>query len=105
MAETATGLLTIRAYESFGSVSRAIRECYHRVDLNSQTYINQFACHRWMGLRLEALGAATVLTCTTVSLFMLPSLSAGLVGLLVTTSLSLTGDLHWSVSDHSPLAC
>ena len=41
LAETATGLLTIRAYESFGSVSRAIRECYHRIDLNSQTYINQ----------------------------------------------------------------
>ena len=103
LQETATGLLTIRAFESFGSVSRAIRECYHRVDMNSGAYINQFACHRWMGLRLEALGAVTVLTCTTVSLFLLPSLSAGLVGLLVTTSLSLTGDLHWLVRQRTEL--
>ena len=65
--------------------------------------IVQFACHRWMGLRLEALGAATVLTCTTVSLFMLPSLSAGLVGLLVTTALSLTGDLHWLVRQRTEM--
>ena len=103
LGETATGLLTIRAYDSFGSVSRAIRECYHRVDENSRVYFMQFACHRWMGLRLEALGAFTVLTCTTVSLFLLPSLSAGLVGLLVTTSLSLTGDLHWLVRQRTEL--
>ena len=56
-----------------------------------------------MGLRLEALGAVTVFTCTSVSLFLLPSLSAGLVGLLVTTSLSLTGDLHWLVRQRTEL--
>ena len=103
LSETAAGLLTIRAYSSFNSMSRAMRECYHRVDLNASVYICQFACHRWMGLRLEALGAVTVLTCTTVSLFLLPSLSAGLVGLLVTTSLSLTGDLHWLVRQRTEL--
>ena len=103
LGETATGLLTIRAYESFGSVSRAVRECYHRVDLNSRVYMLQYACHRWMGLRLEALGAATVFICTSVSLFLLPSLSAGLIGLLVTTSLSLTGDLHWLVRQRTEM--
>ena len=103
LGETATGLLTIRAFESFGSVSRAIRELYHRVDLNSRVYIMQFAVHRWMGLRLEALGAVTVFTCTAISLFLLPSLSAGLVGLLVTTSLSITGDLHWLVRQRTEL--
>ena len=142
LGETATGLVTIRAYRTFGSMQRAVRECYHRIDLNAQVYFFQvrqkkrnrdkqesaqhtstttlvswllliiplsclsflqFACHRWMGLRLEALGAVTVFTCTTVSLFLLPSLSAGLVGLLVTTSLSLTGDLHWLVRQRTEL--
>ena len=47
--------------------------------MNTRVYFMSFAVHRWMGLRLETLGACTVLCSSLVALFLLPSLSPGLV--------------------------
>ena len=57
-----------------------------------------------MGLRLETLGSLTVLFSSVIALFLLPSLSPGLVGLVITTSLSLSGQLHWLVRQWTELA-
>ena len=101
--ETANGLGTIRSYEHNGALERATRELYHRVDLNTRIYFMAFAVHRWMGLRLETLGAATVLCTSVIALFLLPSLSPGLVGLVITTSLGLSGQLHWLVRQRTEM--
>ena len=101
--ETANGLATIRSYRHAGAMDRAVDECYHRVDLNTRIYFMSFAVHRWMGLRLETLGAATVLFSSVIALFLLPSLSPGLVGLVITTSLGLSGQLHWLVRQRTEM--
>ena len=103
MNETAAGLITLRAYSSTGAVQRALLEMQHRVDLNTRTWFYSFSVHRWMGLRLETLGAATVFLSANVALFLLPSLSPGLVGLVITTSLSLSGQLHWLVRQRTEM--
>ena len=103
MGETAAGLITLRAYEHTGALHRALLECYHRLDLNTRVYFYSFAVHRWMGLRLETLGAATVFLSAIVALFLLPSLSPGLVGLVITTSLGLSGQLHWLVRQRTEM--
>ena len=103
MGETAAGLITLRAYEHTGALHRALLECYHRLDLNTRVYFMSFAVHRWMGLRLETLGAATVFLSAVVALFLLPSLSPGLVGLVITTSLGLSGQLHWLVRQRTEM--
>ena len=103
MGETAAGLITLRAYSHTGSLQRALLECYHRLDLNTRVYFYSFAVHRWMGLRLETLGAATVFLSAIVALFLLPSLSPGLIGLVITTSLGLSGQLHWLVRQRTEM--
>ena len=103
MGETAAGLITLRAYEHTGALHRALLECYHRLDLNTRVYFYSFSVHRWMGLRLETLGAATVFLSAIVALFLLPSLSPGLVGLVITTSLGLSGQLHWLVRQRTEM--
>ena len=103
MGETAAGLITLRAYEHTGALKRALLEMNHRVDLNTSVYFYSFSVHRWMGLRLEALGAATVFLSAIVALFLLPSLSPGLVGLVITTSLGLSGQLHWLVRQRTEM--
>jgi len=56
-----------------------------------------------LGVRLEFVGALVVLTASIFALALHNSLGSGLVGLCVTTTLTLSGNMNWMVRQISEL--
>jgi len=95
--ETAAGLATIRAFSHTGSLGRAISAMYSRIDVNTRCMFYSFSLHRWLGVRLEGIGASIVFLASTLVILLQESLGVGLVGLAISTTLGLAGNLNWSV--------
>lgn len=96
--ETLAGLPVIRAY---GQSRRFVANNEARVDRNQACYQPAMAINRWLAVRLEALGsilmASTALVCVTVLLYIPRLIDEGLVGLLMSYTISVTGALNWLV--------
>jgi ATP-binding cassette subfamily C (CFTR/MRP) protein 1 len=101
--ETHAGLVTIRAFAHNGCVERNIDECDKRINHNTRLYISAFSVHRWVGVRLEAIGSSIVFITTTMSVLLIDSLGIGLVSLAVTTALNLSRNLNWTVRQISEM--
>eukprot|EP00741_Cyanophora_paradoxa_P012037 tig00020592_g11632.t1 len=105
------GLATTRA---FRAADRCVALMHRRLDglnayyksrvpppLTSILLLSLNSANRWMGLRLDFLGAATVLASGTLAAASRAmgssSISAGLAGLLVTSALNVTSSCTWVV--------
>ncbi len=102
--ESSIGLISIRAFEHNGAIERAIEEMDRRINENCRIYLLAFAVNRWLGVRLESIAAGLVLIASVMSLLFVNSIAVGLLALVVTTTLTLSGELNWFVRQTSVLA-
>ncbi|KAK4685724.1 hypothetical protein P7C73_g4418, partial [Tremellales sp. Uapishka_1] len=99
--ETLAGLPVIRA---FGQTSRFIANNEARIDRNQACYMPAMTINRWLAVRLEFLGSCLMFSTALVSvsaLLISNNVDAGLVGLMMTYTISVTGTLNWFVRSAS----
>lgn len=92
--ETLNGLSTIRAYKKIKPFSNLNDK---NIDNNIRSYFLSTTANRWLGIRLEIVGAITVGGASLFAVFGRNSIAAGLAGLSVTYALNLTSQLNWLV--------
>lgn len=90
-SETLHGLSTIRAFQR---QNEFIKENYYRLNQNLIAYHCWQTANRWLGLRLEFIGACVVTLCGLFVLLERTTLSSGLVGLILTYGLQVTSGLE-----------
>jgi ATP-binding cassette subfamily C (CFTR/MRP) protein 1 len=96
-SETLNGLSTIRAFKQS---ERFVAENESRLDRNQECYFPSVSCNRWLAVRLELLGAVLIFAAAVLCVWALNSgkpLDAGLVGIIISFSLTITGSLNWFV--------
>lgn len=99
--ETLAGLAVIRG---FGQSRRFIANNEARIDRNQACYMPAMTINRWLAVRLEFLGSCLMFSTALVSVTALlysRSIDAGLVGLMMTYTISVTGTLNWLVRSAS----
>ncbi|WRT65913.1 uncharacterized protein IL334_002864 [Kwoniella shivajii] len=99
--ETLSGLPVIRGY---GQTDRFIANNEARIDRNQACYMPAMTINRWLAVRLEFLGSCLMFSTALVSvaaLIKFNSVDAGLVGLLMSYTISVTGTLNWLVRSAS----
>ncbi|KAI9363460.1 hypothetical protein DFJ73DRAFT_811265 [Zopfochytrium polystomum] len=95
--ETLNGVSTIRAYDQ---VQRFIVSNEDRVDYHLRAYYPSISSNRWLAVRLESIGTLLVFGSAlfpVISIMVYGTVSASLVGLALTYSLSVTQTLNWVV--------
>jgi hypothetical protein len=92
--------VTLRAYSA---VPRFEAKARAKIDRNTSFFFHSFAVNRWLGWRLELVGALTLLVAAGLALLLADVLGPALVGLSVTSSLGLSGNLNWMVRQISEL--
>ena len=99
--ETLSGLQTIRG---FNQTRRFIAGNEARIDRNQACYMPAMTINRWLAVRLEFLGTCLMFSTALVSvsaLLISNNVDSGLVGLLMTYTISVTGTLNWLVRSAS----
>jgi ABC-type multidrug transport system fused ATPase/permease subunit len=94
-SETLTGVSTIRAYES---QQRFVKRMHKNMDDNNIYVLIANYADRWLGLRLDLIGNIITALASLFAVFSRNSLSAGLVGLSISLSLSISQALNFFVS-------
>jgi ABC-type multidrug transport system fused ATPase/permease subunit len=92
--ETLAGVSSIRA---FGRVEDFILENEQRLDTNQRAYWVYQTANRWLGLRLELLGAVVVSLASLFCVVERENIDAGAAGLSLTYALQTTSLLTWLV--------
>ncbi|WOO86211.1 Metal resistance protein YCF1 [Vanrija pseudolonga] len=95
--ETLAGLPVIRAYNQ---TRRFQANNETRVDRNQACYQPAMAINRWLAVRLEFLGSCLMFSTALASvtaLVLYGNIDAGLVGILMSYTISVTGSLNWFV--------
>ncbi|XP_031568469.1 multidrug resistance-associated protein 1-like [Actinia tenebrosa] len=98
--ETITGTNVIRAY---AQQKRFLLDHHYKVDATHMANYPYICSNRWLGLRLEFIGALILLFAALFAVLYRDSLPAGLVGLSVAIALQITGVLTWLVRMSSEL--
>ncbi|CAG2247906.1 ABCC1 [Mytilus edulis] len=93
-AETISGTSTIRAYNQQG---RFIDESAERIDAHKTAQNSAGVVSRWLSIRLQFMGALILLFVCIFAVLEKATLSAGIVGLVITYALEITGCLQWVV--------
>ena len=91
------GVSSIRAYKQ---ELRFITTNQDRLDYNQRAYYPSISSNRWLAVRLEFIGAFIVFGSalfTVITIQINGTISASLVGLMLTYSLSVTQTLNWMV--------
>lgn len=88
------GLSTIRAFGAEGQFEAEFR---HRLDNNGQGYFAWFNSARWLAFRLDSICALILLAATILAVVARNQLSPTLVGLALTYTLQLSGQVQWTV--------
>lgn len=88
--ETITGQTTIRAYRV---QDRFRRTSEKHVDLNQQYFFPALVSARWLGVRLESIGALVLLFAALFAVLARDTISSELVGLSITYALQITSTL------------
>ncbi|WVN85580.1 uncharacterized protein L203_100729 [Cryptococcus depauperatus CBS 7841] len=99
--ESLAGLSVIRGY---GQTARFIANNEARIDRNQACYMPAVTINRWLAVRLDFLGSCLMFSTALVSvaaLIMFNNVDAGLVGLLMSYTISITGALNWLVRSAS----
>ncbi|KAJ7325076.1 hypothetical protein JRQ81_018096 [Phrynocephalus forsythii] len=99
-SETVTGLSVIRAY---GHQDRFLRHNEKIVDINQKTVYSWIVSNRWLAVRLEFVGNLVVFFAALLAVFAKGSLDTGMVGLSISSALSVTQTLNWLVRMTSEL--
>ncbi|KAH8832587.1 P-loop containing nucleoside triphosphate hydrolase protein [Flagelloscypha sp. PMI_526] len=99
-SETLAGLSTIRAFNQ-QTIFRIQNQ--RRIDRNQICYLPSIAVNRWLGVRLEFVGAAIILVVALLAIGALitTGVDAGLVGLVLSYAINATGALNWLVRSAS----
>ncbi|GLE05595.1 hypothetical protein PINS_up014627 [Pythium insidiosum] len=95
--ETLAGLVTIRAFQM---VDKSSKDQARRLNTNTKAFLYLNLINRWLGVRLEALGALITLG---VACFVSRDhhrLSSAMAGLLLSYSQSITSLLNWIVRNN-----
>ena len=88
----------------FNQSKRFIANNEARIDRNQACYMPAMTINRWLAVRLEFLGSCLMFSTAIVSVFALihfNSVDAGIVGLMMTYTISVTGALNWLVRSAS----
>ncbi|XP_076117591.1 multidrug resistance-associated protein 1-like [Mytilus galloprovincialis] len=93
-AETIAGTSTIRAYNQQG---RFIAESAERIDEHKKAQNSARVVSQWLSVRLQFMGALILLFVCIFAVLGKATLSAGIVGLIITYALEITGCLQWVV--------
>ncbi|CAH1801693.1 unnamed protein product [Owenia fusiformis] len=95
-SETLGGLSTIRAYRD---ETRFMERIHERIDSNNTAYLYLNTANRWLGIRLDYMGAIIVFAAaiTTVATGVTGAASPGVVGLSITYALMVSSYLNWVV--------
>ncbi|XP_060605432.1 multidrug resistance-associated protein 1-like [Ruditapes philippinarum] len=93
-SESLTGASVIRAFKV---QDRFIQESEHRVDYNQEYSFASNTVNRWLGFRLEEMGAVIVLAASMFSVLERNNINGALVGLSVSYALQITENLNWLV--------
>ncbi|CAD5115099.1 DgyrCDS4110 [Dimorphilus gyrociliatus] len=100
-SETITGASTIRAY---GVQSSFIKENDDKVDHNLKFYFSSIASNRWLGYRLEFVGACIVFSAALFAVIgKKDHIAGGIVGLSISYALQITQSLNWMVRMNSDI--
>ncbi|GAM24551.1 hypothetical protein SAMD00019534_077260 [Acytostelium subglobosum LB1] len=97
--ESYNGLVTIR---SFKQQTRFYNQLIEQLDVNIRLIYYSYACHRWMGTRLEFIASVTVFFSSLFSVYNAAD-NPGLAGLAVTSALGMTGFLNRLVRQFTTL--
>ena len=93
-SESLNGATVIRA---FGSQTPFYREAVRRYEGNQMAFYTIISLNRWLGIRLESLGALVIASCSGFALLFPQHINPGLLGLSLTASFLVTGVLNWAV--------
>lgn len=99
-SETLAGVAVIRA---FAAEPRFEGELLRNLETNSRSFYTIVSANRWLGTRIETLGAAIVACAAFASVLSANALGLGFVGLSVTYALAITGSMNWAVRMFSQL--
>ncbi|KAI6039823.1 ABC transporter [Pisolithus marmoratus] len=93
-SETLSGLTTIRAY---GEVDRFKNENHKLVDIENRAYWLTVTNQRWLGIRLDLLGAALTFAVAILAVGTRFSISPGQTGLVLSYVLGVQQSVGWAV--------
>lgn len=95
LSESLNGIETIRAY---GLRSLFMQRFFVHLDLNGRAFYSIICSNRWLGIRLESLGALVVLVASLSSIGISQTpLGTALAGFIVSYAMSITGAMNWLV--------
>jgi len=93
--ESLAGVTSIRAFKI---ENEFIRKMQDLIDENLVFYYPNNAAQRWLSIRLECLGHLITFFACIFAILARDTLTAGLVGLSISYSLSVSGSLNWFVT-------
>jgi len=93
-SETQSGISTIRAYNL---EQQFIQIMQNNIDENLVLSYTNTVSNRWLALRLEIIGSLITIFAALFAIFSRDTLTAGLAGLSISTSLNVSGTLNWFV--------
>lgn len=93
-SETLTGVATIRAFEAQPHFTVA---CDQAIDSNTQVVHHLITVQRWLGYRLETLGAIVVFFVAFLIFFFKDSITGGLAGIAVMWASNFTVSMNFNV--------
>uniref|UniRef100_A0A803TJQ8 ATP binding cassette subfamily C member 2 n=1 Tax=Anolis carolinensis TaxID=28377 RepID=A0A803TJQ8_ANOCA len=99
-SETVSGLSVIRAY---GHQERFLQHNEKIVDINQKSVYSWIVSNRWLAVRLEFVGNLVVFFAALLAVFARDPLNSGIVGLSISSALSVTQTLNWLVRMTSEL--
>ncbi|XP_017659517.1 PREDICTED: canalicular multispecific organic anion transporter 1 [Lepidothrix coronata] len=98
--ETVSGLSVIRAY---GHQERFMQHNETIMDINQKSVYSWIISNRWLAIRLEFVGSLVVFFSALLAVISKNTLAGGIVGLSVSSALSVTQTLNWLVRTSSEL--
>jgi ATP-binding cassette subfamily C (CFTR/MRP) protein 1 len=118
MSQTIIGAETFKAYDKIISCKRGLTqsnrievELMEHIDINNRCYFYSFALNRWLGTRVEVVGALIVFVASVGALFLRDmttpweerSYGNSWLALGITCTLSISGNMNWLVRQISDL--
>eukprot|EP00667_Euglena_gracilis_P000297 EG_transcript_297 len=94
LSETLGGITTIRTYDA---VPRFAMKAMEHVDRNMTAYLTMISANRWLGIRLDWLGAVIVSSTALACIWRADSMAPGLAGLSLTYALSFVGFASFTI--------
>lgn len=94
LAEALTGLSTLRAFDL---QERSRQRMELNIDTNNQAFWKGNVINRWLGVRLDLIGALLIFVTALVAVITAGTVDPGLAGLSLTYALLITGLLNWVV--------